>query len=41
MGDDKAHIYVDPETRDSLRAAKIGGESYDEVVTRLLEHYNT
>jgi predicted CopG family antitoxin len=32
-----ANIRVDPDTRDRLRAAKQGGESYDETINRLLE----
>lgn len=32
-----ATIKVHPETRDRLKAAKRGGESYDELFNRLLE----
>lgn len=31
-----AHVPLQPETRDKLRAAKVGGESYDDLVNRLL-----
>jgi len=31
-----ANIRVKPATRDRLRAAKIGGETYDETINRLL-----
>lgn len=39
MSAQKAHIYVEPDTRDRLRAAKSGGESYDDVVNRILEEH--
>lgn len=35
-GDGYTRIPVYPETRDRIRAAKVGGESYDDVVNRLL-----
>lgn len=31
-----ARIPVKPDTRDNLRAAKTGGETYDDVLRRLL-----
>jgi hypothetical protein len=31
-----ARIPVDPETRDALKAQKVGGESYDEMLQRVL-----
>lgn len=34
---ERTTIKVDPKTRDRLRAAKQGGESYDETINRLLE----
>ena len=37
MSAQKAHIYVEPDTRDRLRAAKQGGETYDETINRLLD----
>jgi len=33
---DKTSIRVDSETRDKLRAEKQGGETYDDVILRLL-----
>lgn len=33
----KAHLKVEPATRDRLRAEKVGGETYDDVLNRLLE----
>lgn len=33
----EADIKIDPQTRDRLRAAKVGGESYDDVIGRLLD----
>lgn len=33
-------IPVASDTRDKLRAAKIGGDSYDDVLNRLLELYD-
>jgi hypothetical protein len=38
---DWAKIPVLPDTRDDLRAEKIGGETYDDVVNRLLREYNS
>lgn len=32
-------VKLDPPTRDRLRAAKIGGETYDDTVNRLLDAY--
>ena len=34
---DGATIKIRPETRDRLKAAKRGGESYDDLINRLLE----
>lgn len=36
-----ADIKVEPNTRDRLRAAKVGGETYDDVINRLLEKADT
>jgi hypothetical protein len=33
----RANIKVEPSTRDRLRAAKQGGETYDETINRLLD----
>lgn len=30
-------VKLNPATRDRLRAAKVGGETYDDVVNRLLD----
>lgn len=38
---DYARIPLKPSTRDDLRAAKSGGETYDDVVTRLLAELKT
>lgn len=32
-----ATIKLSKDTRDKLRAEKVGGETYDDVITRLLE----
>ncbi|SDG11857.1 hypothetical protein SAMN05216218_11593 [Halorientalis regularis] len=32
-------IAVAAETRDNLRALKTGGQTYDEVLVELMEHY--
>lgn len=37
MSEQDTTIRVRSETRDKLRAAKEGGESYDDVINRLLE----
>lgn len=37
MSDGKTTIKVPPATRDRLRAAKVGGETYDETINRLLD----
>lgn len=34
---DKTMIELYADTRDKLRAAKVGGETYDDVINRLLE----
>jgi predicted CopG family antitoxin len=33
----KTSIQIDAQTRDRLRAAKVGGESYDDLINRLLD----
>lgn len=32
-------IAVEPKTRDNLRALKTGGQTYDDVLVELMEHY--
>jgi predicted CopG family antitoxin len=34
-----AQVRLDDDTRDKLRAMKEGNETYEEVVTRLIESY--
>ena len=38
---DRTTIPLDPPTRDDLRAAKVGGETYDDVIRRLLAENGT
>ena len=38
---DRTTIPLDAPTRDDLRAAKVGGESYDDVIQRLLAENGT
>jgi predicted CopG family antitoxin len=38
---DRTTIPLDAPTRDDLRAAKVGGESYDDVIRRLLAENGT
>jgi predicted CopG family antitoxin len=35
-----ADLKIDPETRDDLRRRKKGGETYDDVIQRLLNETN-
>ena len=35
---DKTMIELHADTRDRLRAEKVGGETYDDVINRLLEN---
>jgi len=39
MAPEYANVSVHPDTRDRLRAAKQGGESYDDVANRLLDEF--
>ncbi|MFP9190793.1 hypothetical protein ACLI4Q_03880 [Natrialbaceae archaeon A-CW1-1] len=38
--DDAAHIYCTAETRDRFRNLKRGGETYDELLRRVVEQYD-
>lgn len=35
----RTQVGLDPDLRDELRAEKVGGETYDDVVERLLTAY--
>lgn len=35
-----ATVSCDDETRDQLRRLKVGGETYDDVLRRILEEYD-
>jgi predicted CopG family antitoxin len=39
---DRTSIQIDTQTREALRLLKTGGDSYDDVIRRLLrDHYDT
>jgi predicted CopG family antitoxin len=37
MSDGRTRLPISPPVRDKLRAQKVGGETYDEVILRLIE----
>lgn len=39
--DDTAHIYCSVATRDLVRALKRGGETYDELLRRMVDQYDS
>lgn len=36
---DRTTVTVQPGVRDELRAMKVGGETYTEVIKRMMKHY--
>jgi len=37
---DRTTVTVQPDVRDELRAMKVGGETYTDVIMRMMEHYD-